>query len=107
MNRKTEFERIGRRMPYKVPDGMFDELEREVLAATGCDRKPSHRFRTIALTVAAAASLALAVTFAWHRAQPQPRTGSLAEVQRAFAELDDADREFLSEIYDEDMFINH
>lgn len=104
-DRKTEFGRIGKRMPYKVPDGMFDELEHEVLAATGCDRKPSHSFRTIGFTVAAAASLALALTFAWHREQPQ--TDSLAEVQQAFAALDDADREFLSEVYYEDTFMNY
>ncbi len=104
MDKKTEIEGVGRRMPYKVPDGMFDELEQNVLKATGCDRKPSHRFRTVGISVAAAASLALAVTFAWHM-QPAPED-SLAEVRKAFAELDDADREFLSEVYQEDTFMN-
>ncbi len=95
---------IGKRMPYKAPDGVFDDIERNVLSATGCERKPSHRLRVLSVALAAAASLALIVTFSWHRRLAS--TESLAEVQQAFAELDNADREFLADIYNEDTFIN-
>ena len=95
---------IGKRMPYKVQDGVLDEIERNVLKATGCDRKPSHRLRTVCIAFGMAASLTLIATFAWHR-QPV-RTDSLAEVQQAFANLDNADQAFLSEIYNEDTFMN-
>ncbi len=94
---------IGRRMPYKVPDGMFDDIERNVLSATGCGRETSRGIRAVSIALAVAASLALTVIFSWHR---QPSADSLAEVQQAFANLDNADREFLSEIYDEDTFMN-
>ncbi len=95
---------IGKRMPYKAPDGVFDDIERNVLSATGCARKQSHRFRTVSIAVAAAASLALLVIFSWH--QWPATTDSLAEVQQAFADLDNADQEFLSDIYNEDTFMN-
>ena len=104
MDKNMNMSGIGKRMPYKAPDGVFDDIERNVLSATGCVRKPSRRFRAISIAVAAAASLALIATFSWHRWLAT--TDSLAEVQHAFAALDNADREFLSEIYNEDTFIN-
>ena len=52
---------IGKRMPYKVPDGVFDDIERNVLSATGCARKPSHRLRAVSIAVAVVASLVLIV----------------------------------------------
>ncbi len=104
MDKNMNMSGIGKRMPYKAPDGVFDDIERNVLSATGCERIPSHRFRAISIAVAAAASLALIVTLTWHRWPTA--TDSLAEVQQAFADLDNADREFLSEIYNEDTFIN-
>ena len=104
MDKKMNIMGIGKRMPYKVPDGTLDEIESNVLKATGCERKPSHRLRTVSIALAAAASLTLVATFAWHR-QPAP-ADSLAEVQQAFANLDNADQAFLSEIYNEDTFMN-
>lgn len=95
---------IGKRMPYKAPDGVFDEIDRHVLSATGCERMLSHRFRALSIAIAAAASLTLLVIVSWH--QWLATTDSLAEVQQAFAKLDNADQSFLSEIYNEDTFIN-
>ena len=95
---------IGKRMPYKAPDGVFDDIERNVLSATGCVRKQSHRLRAVSVALAVAASLTLLVIFSWH--QWPATTDSLAEVQQAFAGLDNADQEFLSDIYNEDTFMN-
>ena len=104
MSKETNMMGVGKRMPYKAPDGVLDEIERNVLNATGCEKKTSHRFRTARVAIAIAASLTLLVIFSWHR-QPV-RTDSLAEVQQAFAKLDNADQAFLSEIYNEDTFLN-
>ncbi len=104
MDKNMNMPGIGKRMPYKTPDGVFDDIERNVLSATGCERNHLHRLRAISISVAAAASLALIATFSWHRWPAA--TDSLAEVQQAFADLDNEDREFLSEIYNEDTFIN-
>ena len=104
MDKRMNMMGIGKRMPYKVPDRVFDDIERNVLSATGCERKTSRGFRAAGISLAVAASLTLIATFAWHR-QPSP-TDSLAEVQQAFANLDNADQAFLSEIYNEDSFMN-
>ena len=104
MDKEMNMMGVGKRMPYKVPDGTLDKIERNVLKAIGCERKQPHRLRTVSIALAAAASLTLIATFAWH-SQPSP-TDSLAEVQQAFANLDNADQTFLSEIYNEDTFMN-
>ncbi len=95
---------IGKRMPYKTPDGVFDDISHNVLSATGCVRKQMRGLRSIGIALAAAASLTLLVVFSWHR-QPSG-TDTFAQVLQAFESLDDIDRAFLSEIYNEDTFIN-
>lgn len=95
---------MNKHLPYRTPEGVFDEIERNVLSATGCGRRHRSTFRTAGLAFAAAASLALIVSLAWPR-QPEA-ADSLAEVQQAFEKLDNADQAFLSEIYLEDTFIN-
>ena len=104
MNKETYVTGVGKRMPYKIEDGLFDDIERNVLKRTGCEKKPVRRIGIIATVCAAAASLALFVMLTYHRQPAMPDT--LAEVQRAFAGLDDDDRAFLSDVYDEDTFIN-
>jgi len=104
MDKNLNMPGIGKRMPYMVPEGTFDEIERNVLSATGCARKPRRRLRAALIAFAAAASLALAAVFAWHRQISVPDT--FAQVQQAFESLDNADRTFLADLYDEDTFIN-
>ncbi len=104
MDEKMNIAGIGKRMPYKTPDGVFDDIEHKVLSATGCERKTPLGFRAVGIALAVAASLTLIVMLSWHREQVP--ANSLADVQTAFDGLDNADREFLSEIYNEDTFMN-
>ena len=104
MDKDMNIPGIGKRMPYNAPDRVLDDIERNVLSATGCGRKLSHRFRTASVAIAVVASLALFAIFSWHR-QPA-ENDSLMGVQQAFSDLDNADREFLSDIYNEDIFMN-
>ena len=103
MTKITNIMGIGKRMPYKLPEGMLNQIESNVLKATGCDRKPLRKLRTACITIAAAASLTIVAIFAWYR-QSAPAT-TLEDVQQAFANLDNADQTFLSEIYYEDTFM--
>ena len=103
MTKITNIMGIGKRMPYKLPEGVLDQIESNVLKATGCVRKPLRKLRTACITIAAAASLTIMAIFAWYR-QPATET-SLEDVQQAFANLDNADKAFLSEIYYEDTFM--
>lgn len=104
MDKETNIMKVGRRMPYKVPDGMFDDIERNVLTETGCAGKSGHCGRIAGVACALAASLALVISLSRHI--QSSTVDSFAEVQEAFADLDNADQIFLKEVYNEDTFLN-
>ena len=66
MKKDFEFDMVGKRLPYTVPDGFFDQMERNVMAKVGRVRK-RRIFMTIyapvAVTVATAAAVLLGVVF--------------------------------------------
>lgn len=104
MHKRINMMGIGKRMPYMVRDGVFDDIEQNVLSATGCKKKTSRRLCAISMSLAIAASLTMIVMFSWHR--HPVLIDSFAEVQLAFESLDNADQNFLAEIYNEDTFMN-
>ena len=59
MDKKFDFNQIGKRMPYSTPDNFFDKLEKEV--KTSLPNKSKHRRnRIIVMSIlSAAASLLL------------------------------------------------
>ncbi len=95
---------LGKRMPYEMPAGVLEAIETNVLEQTQVRKRGSKVRRVVIAVSAIAASVAIAVTIAqnWH----SPSVNSLNEVRQAFANLDNADRAFLYEIYDEDTFLN-
>ncbi len=95
---------LGKRMPYEMPAGVLEAIETNVLEQTQVRKRGSKVRRVVIAVSAVAASVAIAVTIAqnWH----SPSVNSLNEVRQAFANLDNADRAFLYEIYDEDTFLN-
>lgn len=110
MDNDCKLTRIGKRMPYTVPKGFFDEMEQnirqEALPKTANNRHLRRWLRPasgIWLT-AAAASIALMVTLCPKRQVEQADT--TMEVERAFVNLSDEDQTYMLEVYQEDIFIN-
>lgn len=109
MNKDFDFKQVGKRMPYEVPEGFFDEMEQNVMAEVKTDIAKAQKSRwrrrlawgTIA-GAAAAVALLLTVNLRGHDASGYTD----ADVDRAFAQLQPADQEFLLEVYDEDVFIS-
>ena len=102
MDNGMKLDGVGARLPYRVPQGAFDELERNVLEST---IRSGHGRRTGRITLAicgAAASLAIAVSLITGLSADK----SFDAVQAAFAQLSSEDKAFLTEIYDEDTFLN-
>lgn len=122
MERQFDFNKIGKRMPYTVPDGAFDEIEAgvaralkaeapkvqaleagKVIAEKSKSRKPwLLRWRPVA-GIAVAASIALLMVFT---PKELPDSEQLRQIDTVYAELSDADQNHLLEIYDEDIYIN-
>ena len=86
MDKQFNFEQVGKRMPYNVPDGFFDQLEQNVMAEVMADNtatdKPRQKARTlkIAIRTILAAPLLLRCSLSSQRicqaTQPRPKTVS-------------------------------
>ena len=117
MEQNFDFNRIGKQMPYTVPDGFFDQLEENVMKEwkeesgkrkedTSSSRKARifrMAFRSV-LAVAACLALFLVV----RKALPQGHdaaTDDFANVELAFNNLSTEDQDYLLEVYQEEQFL--
>ncbi|MGN1376656.1 MAG: hypothetical protein ACI4V5_08875 [Prevotella sp.] len=112
MKRDFDLENIGKKMPYTVPEGFFDTIEREVLAATTSEKVLSksvsnHRFRFRTI-FAAAAGLALILAFSIYNKvydNESRQETNFTAVEQAFCNLSPTDQDYLIEAYQDDMFL--
>ena len=113
MDKQFIFEQVGKRMPYNVPDGFFEQLEQnvmvEVTAGNIATEKPKQKARTMKMTfrILLTAAAAVALFFVVTKNMPSNTTeDSFANVELAYNNLSPEDQEFLMEVYEEDEFIN-
>jgi len=109
MNEEFDFKKVGKRMPYRVPDGFFDQMEDRVMSQIQQETKPTKGriFRMVFGTFAAAAA-AIALFFVVHKALPADMTSeeSFSMVELAYNNLSAEDQEYLVQVYEDDLFIN-
>ena len=125
MNKEFDFNDIGKRMPYKVPEGFLDTLEDNIMSEI---RKPENRIDSLTpntaetsgetaaqrrktvwakLTLPAAASVAAALMLMFCITKggtdtPEPCT--IESMETAYNNLSPEDQEFICEIYENDSF---
>ena len=114
MDKQFSFEQVGKRMPYNVPNGFFDQLEQDVIAEVTADdtvtEKPKVKARTVKMTfrILLAAAATVALFFVVTKNMPSDTTtteDSFVNVELAYNNLSPEDQEFLIEIYEEDVFM--
>lgn len=109
MEQKFDFDKIGKRMPYTVPSGAFEEIEHNVTSVLSRRRKRKNMVRLLrwgaGLAVAASITLLIVVRPTAH-APSANSDDMLTKIDLADANLSEADREYLLEIYNDDIFIN-
>lgn len=121
MKQTFDFKQIGKRMPYRVPNGFFQEMEHNVLDAVAekaTERKPAMterkplqakrfvftRLAKYAAAVAASVVVLLAVNVKFfYVAAPT----DMQDVEAAFDQLSLSDQECLVELYQEDVFLDN
>ncbi len=121
MKQTFDFKQIGKRMPYRLPNGFFQEMERNVLDAVAekaterksamAERKPLQAKRFVftrlakyAAAVAASVVVLLAVNVKFfYVAAPT----NMQDVEAAFDQLSLSDQECLVELYQEDVFLDN
>lgn len=117
MKTDFDFDRIGKREPYEVPDNFFQCLEKNIMKEVATPRKHTLSSWRIILPGAASAAAVIAVLFTigipfGRHTQDIPATPqytqnyAMEDVEQVFAKLSDADQNYLLETYQDDIFIN-
>lgn len=99
----NRLDKIGRQMPYRIPDSFFDDFENRIIAGHR-RRSTRHRVKMLLLPLGAAAAIAI-LLLAVRPAAFSPATG-YAEIAQAFDDLSEADRTCLLDTYQDDIFFN-
>jgi hypothetical protein len=109
MESDFDFNRIGKRMPYKIPEGLFDDMEANVWREVQDESLKTHkhkvlRFRIFAAAMAVAASIALMIII--NPFSQKEQSDSFSKVEQAFASLSQEDQDYILDAYQEDIFMN-
>lgn len=99
----NRFDKIGRQMPYRVPDSFFDDFENRIIAGHR-RRTIRHRVKMLLLPLGAVAAIAI-LLLTVRPAAFNPAT-DYAEIAQAFDDLSEADRTCLLDTYQDDIFFN-
>lgn len=109
MEKDFDFNRIGKRMPYRTPEGFLDEMEANIWKEVQGGlpqtyKRKTCRLRIFATSLAVAASIALLFVFSpvSHKGQ----SDSFSKVEQAFANLSQQDQAYMLSVYQEDLFMN-
>jgi len=111
MEQNYDFNRIGKQMPYTVPDGFFDKLEENVmneLKAQPAKKKAS--VVRIAVRAALAVAACIALFLVVKKVLPQGQdtaTDDFENVELAFNNLSTEDQDYLIEVYQEELFLEN
>lgn len=99
----NSLDKIGRQMPYRVPDSFFDDFENRIIAGHR-RRTIRHRVKMLLLPLGAVAAIAI-LLLTVRPAAFNPAT-DYAEIAQAFDNLSEADRTCLLDTYQDDIFFN-
>lgn len=111
MEQNYDFSKIGKQMPYTVPDGFFDKLEEDVMNEVKAQpvRKKAVTIR-MAIRTAIAVAACIALFFVVKKVLPQGQnaaTDDFEKVELAFNNLSTEDQDYLLEVYQEELFLEN
>lgn len=106
MKADFDFDSIGKREPYQVPDNFFQSLEDSIMKQTAPPRRryrPSWHFILTGAASAAIAAILLAVGITPSLLQSDC---AMEDVEQSFDRLSETDQNFLLQTFNDDIFIN-
>lgn len=98
------FDKIGKKIPYRVPDTFFDELENTIMIEVQKRQNKRNILKIFYRSVVVAATIALLMIVGGSGTKNDKT--DFAEIAQAFDNLSEADQTYLLEIYQDDIFIN-
>ncbi len=106
---------IGKRMPYRTPEGFFGNLEEKVWEKVRADAaveeansgniRRRHPFK-LPLVISSAAAAAIAIFLAFSLWLNNTHPVEMSDIESAFNNLSEEDRTYMLEIYSSDIFMN-
>ena len=114
MEQNYDFNKIGKQMPYTVPDGFFSKLEDSVMDAWRENTSAAKAKRAKVVRMAIRAALAVAACIALFLIVRQTllkgqdtAADDFDKVELAFNNLDTEDQDYLLEVYQEELFLDN
>lgn len=106
MTQIEELDHVGKRMPYTMPPECYNEMEAKVFAALQSDARNYRKRKIIRITMLTTVAAAVAALFLVIAPAMKVQHDSLDQIDVAYAQLSDADKNYLMEVYQEDIFLN-
>ena len=112
MEQNYDFSKIGKQMPYTVPDGFFDKLEENVMNEVKAQSAKTKKATVIRMAIRAAIAVAacIALFLVVKKVLPQGNdttTDDFENVELAFNNLSTEDQDYLLEVYQEEQFLEN
>ena len=111
MEQNYDLSKIGKQMPYTVPDGFFDKLEENVMNEVKA--QPAKKKATVirmAFRAAIAVAACIALFLVFKKVLPQDQDTNIDDfenVELAFNNLSTDDQDYLLEVYQEELFLEN
>ena len=115
MEKTFDFEKIGKRIPYTVPDDFFTKLEENVMAEVKGQKSEAtaipKRNKTVIIAIRSFLAIAAAVAL-FFVVQPMLTKDNMisaddfASVELAFNNLSTDDKDFLIAVHEDEEYIN-
>lgn len=118
MKKDFDFDNIGKRTPYRTPDGFFEEMQQKVMERTGIKQQRKSHMKLIVSTVIAIAAMLTGLLFVPSLRQTdeiKPSSSNVLAVERSngadtedkwIKELSDEELEELVSFSENDIFLN-
>ena len=106
--KQFDFEQVGKRIPYNVPDDFFSKLEENVMKEVRCQREEVRsatsykKVLRIGLRTVLAVAAAIALFFVVQPLLPKDNADDFENVELAFNNLTTEDQDYLVQLYEED-----
>lgn len=105
--------RVGKKMPYAMPEGFFDKMQAHVLAEVAKEEQMKHRRKAkllriyvAAASIAACVCVALVMAYTMADGGGQQHVASMASVDKAYDNLSQDEQQELNATYANDVYLS-
>ena len=114
MEQNYDFNKIGKQMPYTVPDGFFSKLEDSVMEvwSENTSAAKAKRAKVVRMAIREVLAVAACIALFLIVRQTLPKGQDIVaddfdKVELAFNNLDTEDQDYLLEVYQEELFLDN